>query len=182
MILRALLMAAALWQQQPGRATVRLPGSQSTAFDSTKDIVAAIGQRVAGVRSSLELFRRAVFNSPDAEVLSTAAGFRLSCHSLDSAATAGARKMCRSCAERSIRSALNGYRAVLPSVSRVGAQCAARLARLSRGEQAAEQLRRDVRVVGNAIVKGLVPYERRLQTLRVAAGWAQRPPRAGPRP
>jgi len=88
--------------------------------------------------------------------------------------------VCRSCAERSVQSALNGYRAILPSVSRVGAQCATRLARLSRGERAAGQLRRDVRVVGNAIVEGLVPYERRLQVLRVAAGWASPRARAGP--
>jgi hypothetical protein len=179
MILRVLLVAAALWQQ-PGRATVRLPGTQRTAFDSTRDLVATIGQRVADVRSSLDLFRRAVFNSTDAEVLNTAAGFRLSCRSLDSAASVGARKVCRSCAERSVQSALNGYRAILPSVSRVGAQCATRLARLSRGERAAGQLRRDVRVVGNAIVEGLVPYERRLQVLRVAAGWASPRARAGP--
>jgi hypothetical protein len=178
MILRALLVAAAL-AQQPGRVVVPLPGQRGSAFDSTRALVAAVGQRVADVRSALELFRRAVFNSTDAEVLNTAAGFHLRCQALDSAAAAAARKVCRACAERSVQSALNGYRAVLPSVSRTGAQCAARLARLSRGARAAEQLRRDVRVVGNAIVEGLIPYERRLQTLRVAAGWAERPGRPG---
>ena len=181
MIVRVLLVAAALWQQ-PGRATVPVPGQRAAAFDSTRGLVAQVGQRVADVRSALELFRRAVFNSPDAEVLNTAAGFRLRCQSLDSVAAIAAQKVCRSCAARAVQTAVNGYRAVLPSVSRVGAQCATRLARLSRGERAAEQLRRDVRVVGNAIVEGLIPYERRLQTLRVAAGWAQRPTRTGPSP
>jgi len=181
MILHAMLVAAALWQQ-PGRAAVTLPGQQSSAFDTTRGLVAGVGQRVAGVRSALELFRRAVFNSPDAEVVNTAVGFRLQCQSLDSTAAVAARKVCRTCAERAVQSALNDYRAVLPSVSRVGAQCATRLARLMQGAGAAERLRRDVRVVGNAIVEGLVPYERRLQVLRVAAGWAPRPTRAGPRP
>jgi len=181
MVLGVLLVAAALWQQ-PGRAVVPVPGQRGSAFDSTRDLVAEVGRSVADVRSALELFRRAVFNSPDAEVLNTAAGFRLQCRSLDSTAAAAARKVCRSCAERAVQSALSDYRAVLPSVSRVGGQCAARLARDSNGERAAERLRRDVRVVGNAIVEGLVPYERRLQTLRVAAGWAPRSPRARPSP
>lgn len=179
MILRALLVAATLWQQ-PGRAVVPMPGQRSSAFDSTRGRVAEVGQRVADVRSALELFRRSVFNSPDAEVVNTADAFRLQCRSLDSTAAVAARKVCRSCAERDVQSALNGYRAVMPSVSRVGAQCAMRLERLLHGEHAAERLRRDVRVVGNAIVEGLIPYERRLQVLRVAAGWAPRATRAGP--
>jgi hypothetical protein len=174
-----MLVAVALWQQ-PGRVVGPVPGQQSSGFDSTRARVAEVGQRVADVRSALELFRRAVFNSPDAEVVSTAAGFRLQCRSLDSTAAVAARKVCRSCAERTLQAALNDYRAVLPSVSRVGAQCATRLARLLHGEHAAERLRRDVRVVGNGIVEGLLPYERRLQVLRVAAGWAPRPKRPGP--
>jgi hypothetical protein len=179
MLLPALLITAGLLQP-PGR--VGMPGqdTQGASFDSTRDLVAAIGRRVADVRSSLELFRRAVFNSTDAEVLSTAARFRIRCHALDSAALVVPRKMCRHCAERSVQSALDGYRAILPSVSRVGAECATRLARLSRGARAAERLRRNVRVVGNAIVEGLVPYERRLQILRVAAGWVGPPVRGRP--
>ncbi len=183
MVLPALLVSVAL-AQQPGRAVAPVPGQQSTAFDSAREQVAEVGRRVADVKSGLELYRRAVFNSPDAEVLSSATGLRGACQALDTTAARAARQLCRSCASRPVQTAFNSYRAVLPSVRQVGAQCAARLAR-ARGDRAAEQLRHDVRVVGNAIVRGLVPYERRLQVLRVAAGWAprpQQPARARPGP
>jgi hypothetical protein len=181
MMLPLLAIVAALGQQ-PGHAGVPSPQQRAEAFDSAKGIVSAVGLRIADVRSALELFRRAVFNSPDGEVLSTASAFRLRCRALDSVAVAGARRMCRSCGLAEVEVALRGYRDVLPAVGRVGARCADQLARLSRGSDAAKQLRREVRTVGNAIVVGLVPYERRLEVLRVAVGWASPRGRAQPVP
>jgi hypothetical protein len=179
MLLPVFAVVAALWQQPAPRA-VASPQQPSAGWDSTRALVGSVGMGVAEVRSALELFRRAVFNAPDGEVLSTADMFHTRCHALDSVSVSAARKVCRSCASKSVQDALNGYRAVLPAVGRVGARCAQQLTRLLRGAGAAQRLRHDVRVIGNPIVAGLIPYERRLETLRKAAGWA--PPRARPAP
>jgi len=109
-----------------------------------------------------------------------AGGFVTQCRALDSVAVVASRRICRACASRDVQAAVNAYRMGLPAVGRLGARCAGQLLRLSRGPDAAKHLRHDVRVVGNAIVTGLIPYERRLQTLREVAGWV--PPRIRPRP
>ncbi len=177
----ALLLLAGLLQQRPAPA----PQHDATpAFDSTTQVVRGVGFSVADVKSSVELYRRAVFNWPDSLVLSSAAALERSCHSLDRTALAAARKICRHCGSPDLQRALDGYRAVLPATARIGARCAARLGRLVRSGspgKAAGRLRGDVEAVSGAIYTGFVPYERRVAVLRVAAGW-DRPSGAAPPP
>jgi hypothetical protein len=179
-MLTTLLLFGLTLQQQP-RARAPQTGGHTAAFDSTGVAVNALGVRVADVRSALEEFRRAVFNGPDGEVLRTAGQFRAACHALDSVASRTARRVCRRCASSNVQQALDRYREAIPSVTRVGARCAAQLSRLVRGPDAAKRLRRDVRVIGNPIVTGLVPYERRLETLLAALRGRTVPPGGAPR-
>ncbi len=169
-------------QQQPAarRVAPAVAERRAESFDTARAIVSAVGRSVADVRSNLELYRRAVFNSTDADVLSTADALRGTCLALNTEALSGARRMCRTCGAREVQPSLQGYRGVLPEVGRTGAQCAGELSRLLRAREAAKELRHGVFAVGNIIFRGLVPYERRLGALRVAAGWA--PPRVAPVP
>ncbi len=174
----ALLLAAAIAQPQPSRAAARQEPAGATAFDSTTQQVRAVGRAVGDVKSALDVFRRDVFNSPDGDVLATAAGFQQSCHALDLAAVLAARKICRHCGSPEVQRALRGFRAVLPSLARMGVRCGARFKRalaVQPQHEAAASLRRDARVIGNEVMAALVPYEQRLQVLRVAAGWAPAP-------
>lgn len=170
MILPVLTLVLAL-AQQPTRAPAQSSEQRRlAAFAATGAAVAAVGDRVAEVKSALDLFRRAVFNAPDGEVLSTAELFRSRCHAMDSVATGAPRRICRNCAASRVNAALGGYRQIIPGVARTGARCAARLGQLSRGANPVKRLRAEVRTIGNAIVAGLVPYEQRLQVLREALG------------
>ncbi len=177
MILHILMVAFALWQQ-PARAPSRASAERQAAFDTTGATVREIGDRVADVKSGLELFRRAAFNGPDGEVLSAAELFGARCRSLDSAATAAPRKICRTCAAPKVNAAFAGYRQAMPDVARTGARCASRLRQLSARSDGAKELRRDVRNISAAIVAGLTRYEARVQTLREALGTV--PPRVAP--
>jgi hypothetical protein len=182
-----ILSLAGVLLQQPLNAR---PQAQQGAppFDSTTKLVSSTGKVVGQVKSALEMYRRAVFNGPDPDVLDASTSLRLQCHSLDSAAVFAARRVCRRCTQPNVQSALDRYREIMPEVASVGSRCAARLALLLRkpAPEAARQLRHDVRVVGNAIVTGLIPYERRLEALRDVAGWApartNTAPRRAPRP
>jgi hypothetical protein len=171
-----LSLAAVLLQQPLAARTQAPPGTMP--FDSTTKLITSTGRSIADVKSALEMYRRAVFNGSDADVLDASTTLRLRCHSLDSAAVFAARRVCRRCTQPNVQPPLDRYREIMPAVASVGSRCAARLASLLRkpAPGAARQLRSDVRVVGNAIVTGLIPYERRLQALREATGWA--PPRA----
>ncbi len=177
MILQMLAVLTALWQQ-PGRAPAATSADRLAAFDTTTATIGAVSDRVADVKSALDLFRRAVFNAPDGEVMITAEMFRARCHSLDSVAAAAPKRVCRSCAAPRVNAALSGYRRVMPVVARTGARCASRLERLANGPDGAKGLRREVRSIGNGIVAGFVPYERQLQVLTEALGVA--PPRPAP--
>ncbi len=179
MTLSILTLVLALWQQ-PARTPAARSAQQRAAFDTTGAAVNAVGDRVADVKSGLELFRRAVFNGPDGEVLSSAELFGARCRSLDSAATAARPKICRSCSAPRVNTAFTGYRQGLPDLARTGSQCAARLQQLAARSDAAKGLRREVRSIGAALVAGLTRYERRVQTLRQALGTM--PPRAAPAP
>jgi hypothetical protein len=92
MILPVLALVAALWQQ-PAPASAQSRERRAAAWDSTTSLVVAVGLGVAEVKSGLELYRRAVFNAPDAEVLSAAQVFRSRCHSLDSVAVVASRRV-----------------------------------------------------------------------------------------
>lgn len=164
--------------QQPASPTSQ--AARQAGFDSTVGHITSIGQRVGDLRSSYDLYRRAAFNDTDAALLQRSAGFRQSCEALAAAATAAARGLCLTCVARSIQGPLQGYRGYLPSLAGVGRRCAASIARLSRGNQAvaARALRREVRTFGAQLLAGTVPYERHLQRVRVAFGWAAPEPPA----
>lgn len=174
----ASLLAVALLQQQPQPVTRDSRAASRIAFDSTRDAVVTMGARVASVRSSLDLYRRAVFNGPDGDVVAMATHFRQACRALETTARLTARRVCRTCGSVPVQRALEGYRGVMPEVRRTGAHCAARLGELLRrnAPERVRLLRRDVRVIGNDVVIGLRSYERRLAVLRQAAGWTHSPP------
>jgi len=176
-MLAALMITGALQQHPVHRAAARR-NDAAAAFDTTTQLVVAVGSGVADVKSSLDLYRRAVFNGPDEDVASSAAGLQTSCREMEHVALVAARRVCRRCGSHDVQVALEGYRAIMPTVARAGVQCAIRIGNLrslSPLHHAATALRRDVRVIGNAIVEALTTYERRLQVLRVAAGWAEAP-------
>lgn len=149
----------------------------ATAFDSTKDAISAMGRAVADVKSGLDVYRRAAFNSPSGDLLFAADYLFRACRTLEVVAKQTPQRLCPRCGDRAFQSALADYRAVMPEVSRTGARCASQLGRLTRSQDstAAHGLRRAVRVITDEIVRGLMPYERGLAAVRVAAGWAPSP-------
>ncbi len=152
--------------QQPGHETPAARAARLSAFDSSRSAVSHLADRVADVKSGLDLFRRAVFNGTDAEVMSAADGFWTRCQALDSVAALTYRTVCSRCAfQQPVRVALDGYRQVVPSVRRAGARCAARISQLARRRDAAKELRREVRDIGNPIIIAFIGYERRLSVL-----------------
>lgn len=169
----ALLLVTGMLQQQ-GPATALQRRQSAAEFDSTTRQVVAVGAGIGDVKSYLDLYRRAVFNGPDEDVITSASALERSCRTLHAAALAAARKVCRHCGAPDVQRALEGYRRVMPSLARAGTSCATRIAglRAASHRQAALDLRRDVRAIGNALIEAIVPYEQRLQVLRVAAGWA----------
>jgi len=182
-MLSALLLAGALLQQQPHRAPpphvpTATQRASAAAFDTTTQAVANMGASVAEVKTALSLYRRAVFNGPDGDVIASGQYFQRSCHVMDSVALVTARTVCRHCGSKAVQDALVGYRAVMPALSRLGARCATRFDELLRGRDsvAVRRLRREVRVIGNEIVAGLSRYEQRLERLRVAAAWTKTAP------
>lgn len=184
-------MAALFQQQQPQprpvptqaqvhQAVTPIPHN---AFDSTVDAVSDIGTKVAEVRSSYELYRRAVYNEPDGAVLQRATGYEAKCRALATAALQAHAHITPHSVGAEIRPAIVRYREYLPSLSRVGTTCANRMQQLkTRGNEGvvATALRNDVQTQGNQLVQGLAPYEERLHELRVAMGWEA--PAAGRRP
>jgi hypothetical protein len=168
-MLTATLIVSLALLQQPGRDAAQARRARTAAYDSSTAAVSHLADRVADVKSGLELFRRAAFGGTDDELISAADGFWIRCHALDSVAVLTYRTVCTRCAfQPPVQRALNGYREIVPSVGRAGAGCASRIAQLSRRPDAAKQLRREVRDIGNPIVGALIGYERRLSVLLVA--------------
>lgn len=156
--------------QQPGTPASRARQAREAAFDSSRAAVSHLADKVADVRSALEVYRRAVFNGTDTEVLTMAGYLGSTCHGMDSVALRTERTVCRKCAfQANVQSAFDQYRAGLPALRQAGARCVTQLAQLSRGPQpqAAKGLRRDVRAVGNPLVSALRSYERRLHAVLV---------------
>ncbi len=180
MLLPVLLIAAALQQPQQRPAPGAAVGQREAAgYDTSLTVVNRVGLKVAYVKSGLELYRRAVFNGADGEVLNTSDNLRQQCRALDSTAAAAPRKICRRCGSPAVAAALRRYEQILPSVARVGAQCASRIAYLARQRDAAKRLRAEVRVIGNRIVAGFAPYEQRVSALLLAV--EGRAPASSPR-
>jgi len=181
------LAIAALFLQQPRHETPAARAARQAAFDTSREVISHVGLPVAEVKSALDVYRRAVFNGTDDEVLHNADYLRSSCHATDSVARVMVPKVCRGCASRDVQRAFDDYRAMLPSLSRGTAQCSARLWQLERGADAAKRLRHEVRNVGNPLVATLQVYESRLGVLLralniVAAPAGQASPPLRPRP
>ena len=178
MLMPPVLLALALLQQ-PGRDASAARAARLAAFDSTRAVVSAVGRPIAEVRSALDVYRRAVFNGTDQEVLNNAEYLRSSCAAADAAARLAVPRMCRHCAEGRAQAAFDGYRRMLPSLRRGMAQCATRLGQLQKAGQPAKRLRDHVREVGNPLIATLRGYEARLAEVRRALNIAGPPP---PRP
>jgi hypothetical protein len=177
-----MLLALALLQQ-PGRDASAARAARLAAFDSTKAVLRTVGRPIAEVRSALDVYRRAVFNGTNQEVLANAEYLRSSCQAAETAARQAAPRVCRHCAESRAQAAFDGYRLMLPSLRRGMGQCATRLGQLQKAGEPAKRLRDDVRVVGNPLIATLRGYEARLaevrQALNIAAPPAPRPAATG---
>jgi hypothetical protein len=170
--------------QQPGHETPAARAARLAAFDTSKAAMSHVGAPVAEVKSALDVYRRAVFNGTDEEVLHNADYLRTSCEAVDSVARQMVAKVCRHCAAPDAQAAFDGFRQTLPSLSRGAARCAARVRQLERATDAAKRLRHDVREIGNPLILTLRAYEARLAVLRKALNLApaQRPPARRPGP
>jgi hypothetical protein len=171
----SLVLALALLQQ-PGRDASAARAARLAAFDSTKALLSTVGRPVAEVRSALDVYRRAVFNGTDQEVLANAEYLRSSCQAVETAARLSAPRICRHCTEGNEQAAFDGYRQMLPSLRRGMSQCATRLGQLQKAGQPAKRLREDVRVVGNPLIATLRGYEARLAEVRRALNITAPPP------
>ncbi len=161
----------------PGGASAAI--QNPTPFDSTRHLIIQVGEAVADVKTGLELYRRAVFNSTASDITVTAFYLGRACRTLDLQARLAQRRVCRRCADAPLQRALEGYREAMPMLARMGTRCADRLERLSSGpdSSAARALKRNVRAISDLVIAGIVPYEQRLAVVRVRAGWAR--PQAG---
>ena len=168
--------------QQPGHETPAAQAARLAAFDSSKAVISLVGSPVAEVKSALDVYRRAVFNGTDAEVLHNADYLRTSCQAVDSVAKVMAGRICRHCAAGFVQAAFDGYRQMLPSLSRGTARCAARVWDLEHAADAAKRLRHDVREIGNPLILTLRGYEGRLSVLLKAINAAPADVPAPPRP
>lgn len=178
-ILSLLVLGAALQQSpQPRPAQGPQPATQQTpalsGLDSSVRAVTDVGTRVAEVRSAYDQYRRAVFNEADGAIVERATVFRTRCTALAASARLAQRNIVVTRVAPQLRTPLLRYREYLPTLAQVGDQCAARTLRLrGRGSEAAAAtaMRADIRNEGNRVVAGLMPYEARLQDVRVAMGW-----------
>jgi hypothetical protein len=167
MLTSSIVLAVALLQQ-PGHETPSARAARLVAFDTSKAAMSHVGASVAEVKSALDVYRRAVFNGPDDEVLHNSDYLRTSCQAVDSVARRMAANVCRHCAAPDAQAAFDGYRQMLPSLSRGAARCAARIWQLEHASDAAKRLRHNVRDIGNPLILTLRAYEGRLAVLRRA--------------
>lgn len=164
----ALVLAVSLSQQQR-------PAAQDS-FALAGRAITSVAAGVAGVRSALELFQRAVYNDPDGEVVRTSGMLRQRCLALADTTRFAVQAICRSCARPDVQPAFERYRVGLPETARAGERCAATLDRLSRGSVGPRSLRDRFRTVSSPLVAGLARYEARVQRLRLALGRTEASP------
>jgi hypothetical protein len=154
------------------------PSQPTTPYDSTVGALTDIGTKVAEVRSTYDLYRRAAFNDPNGALVERAALYRTNCRALSDATRQGERRICHSCLPRNVQAVVDRYRAHLPALRTVAEQCASRIDRLrARGNEnvVAAAMRADVRAEGGRLVTGLRPYEERVTDVRRVMGWDQQP-------
>ena len=164
------IAAALLLQQQVPHRRAPAESDFNAVQTASRQVVMDVGRSVADLRSAHEALRRAAFNSSDAIVVQRAQELGQRCQDLAALARASSGRICRTCFGAFAQRAMNGYRAGLPGVSQVGAQCATHLTQYLATGTPAATIRRNVWSVGRTVVAGLYPYEARLKDVRQAFG------------
>jgi hypothetical protein len=175
------VFALALALQQQAAQGPTSPTADS-ARAATRQAITDVGRGVAEARSTHELLRRAVFNNGDAEVVERAQQMRQRCRELATIVQSATGKVCRSCFSAVAQRAVDGYRAGLPAVGQIGTQCVNQFTRDLRAADPAAAVRASIRVIGQAMSGGLMPYEARLLEVRRAFGLVVPPGAAARRP
>ena len=171
------LAAAVLFQQQPATR----PSTDTSAIAVSRQTITDVGMSVAEVRSALDLFRRAAFNSPNSVAVERAQVLRRRCAELEAAARAARTRICRACFAPDVQPAIERYRGGLVGTAQLGARCAGVLARRLRADPAGTAARSDARSVSELITRGLLPYEAHVHGVRVALGLEVAAPQPAPR-
>lgn len=159
-----------------------MPQSQdTTAQGRSRQTISSVGLAVGEVRGTLDLFRRAVFNDPDAVVLERAQGLRGKCEVLARLSRAARTSICRTCFHGA-QPEIERYRTSLAGLAQMGDRCSRTLTAQSSARNAAGALKRDFRPTSQQILAALVPYEDAVQRVRVALGVAAppTPPQSAP--
>ena len=172
-----MLAAAVLFQQQPATR----PSSDTSALAVSRQTITEVGMSVAEVRSALDLYRRAAFNSPNSVAVERAQVLQRRCAELDVAARAARTRICRACFTADVQPAIERYRGGLVGTAQLGVRCAGFLARRLRADPTGAAARRDARSVSELIVEGLRPYEAQVHGVRVALGLEVAAPQPAPR-
>jgi hypothetical protein len=171
------LAAAVLFQQQPATRSA----TDTSALAASRQAITDVGMSVAEVRSALDLYRRAAFNSPNSVAVERAQVLRSRCAELDVTARAARTRICRACFTAAVQPAIERYRGGLAGTAQLGARCAGTLARRLRADPAGTAARSDARSASDLIVVGLRPYEDRVSGVRVALGLEVAAPQPAPR-
>jgi len=161
-----LLAAAVLFQQQPATR----PSTDTSAVAASRQAITDVGMSVAEVRSALDLYRRAAFNSPGPVAAERAQILQRRCAELDVAARAARTRICRACFTATVQPAIERYRQGLAGTAQLGVRCAGAITRRLRADPSGTAARRDARSASELIVAGLRPYESRVHGVRVALG------------
>jgi len=176
--------AAPSTRQTPANIQPTHTNQPVTPYDTTVAALSDIGTKVAEMRSTYELYRRAVYNEPNGAIVDRAGLYRTSCQALSAATVQGERRICRNCLPRNVQPAIDQYRVYLPQLKRLADACAARVVQLkARGGEGvvAAALKADVRPEGDRMANGLRLYEVRLREVRRVMGWDQQPVMPTPR-
>jgi hypothetical protein len=171
------LAAAVLFQQQPATR----PSTDTSAVATSRQAITDVGMSVAEVRSALDLYRRAAFNSPSSVAVERAQVLRRRCAELDVAARAARTRICLRCFAADVQPAIERYRGGLVGTAQLGVRCAGVLARRLRADPTGTAARSDARSASELIVEGLRPYEDRVRGVRVALGLEVAAPQPAPR-
>jgi hypothetical protein len=164
-----LVLAVALVLQQQAAPRPTDPAAES-ARAATRQAITDVGRGVAEARSTHELLRRAVFNSPDAQVVERAVQMQQRCRELVTIAQAATGRLCRSCFSAVAQRAIDAYRAGLPEVRQVGTRCVGQLTLDQRARNAPAAVRASIRTIGRLMNEGLVAYEARVLEIRRTFG------------
>lgn len=162
----ALLLATALLLQQ-GPLLPQAP--DTTAEGVSRQTISSVGLAVAEVRGALDLFRRAVFNDPDAVVVERARLLRAKCDALATAARQAPARICRTCFHGA-QPDIERYRTSLRTTVQTSARCVGAVDRLEREHNASAALKRGFRPLSQQLIAGLLPYENAIHGIRLALG------------